>query len=128
LEILFIKKVAVLSLILFWFSYKFNFQNNIIKMGNLFFDQYSILHMASGIVAYFWGIKLNYWIIIHVLFEYLENTEIGMKFINNTLKNIWPGGKEKADTFMNSMIGDNFFAILGWCIAYYFDEIYKNKN
>jgi hypothetical protein len=97
-------------------------------MGTYFFDQYSILHMASGIIAYFFGIKLQNWIAIHVLFEYFENTDIGIKFINTNLKNIWPGGKEKADTFMNSMIGDNFFAILGWCIAYYFDWIGKENQ
>jgi hypothetical protein len=90
-------------------------------MGTYFFDQYSILHMASGIIAYFFGIKLIHWIIIHVLFEYIENTQYGMNFINFSLKNIWPGGKDKKDTFINSMVGDNFFAIIGWYIAYYFD-------
>ena len=96
-------------------------------MGTYFFDQYSILHMASGIIAYFFGIKLHYWIMIHVLFEYFENTDYGIYIINKNLKNIWPGGKEIKDTFINSMIGDNFFAILGWLIAYYLNSIYENK-
>jgi len=84
--------------------------------------------MASGVIAYFFGIKLINWIIMHGLFEYFENTEVGMSFINNNLENIWPGGKPKADSFMNSMIGDNIFAIIGWCIGYYFDEIGKKNN
>ena len=94
-------------------------------MGSTFFDQYSILHLASGIVAYFFGIKLTYWICLHLLFEYTENTETGMHFINTYLKSVWPGGKDKADTFTNSMLGDNFFAILGWLIAYKLDAFYK---
>jgi hypothetical protein len=81
--------------------------------------------MASGIIAYFFGIKLIYWITLHITFEYVENSKNGIYFINQYLKNIWPGGKEKPDTFLNSMIGDNFFAILGWLIAYYFDMKYK---
>jgi hypothetical protein len=97
-------------------------------MGTHFFDQYSILHMASGIIAYFFGIKLYYWIMIHFLFEYFENTDYGIYIINNNFKNIWPGGKEKKDTFINSMIGDNFFAIFGWLIAYYFDYIGKKNK
>ena len=35
----------------------------------LFIDQYSYLHFASGIIAYFWGVKLKLWIILHVLYE-----------------------------------------------------------
>jgi hypothetical protein len=65
--------------------------------------------------------------ILHILFEYFENQDYSIKFINEYLKNIWPGGKERADTFMNSMIGDNFFALFGWIIAYYLDE-YAKKN
>lgn len=95
-------------------------------MGKQFFDQYSILHMATGIIAYFFGIELFHWIIIHFIFEYIENTTFGINIINSLFKNIWPGGKEEADNFLNSMIGDNFFAILGWCIAYYFDKKYIN--
>lgn len=96
-------------------------------MGKYFFDQYSILHMATGIIAYFLGVKLLHWIIIHSLFEFIENTTYGMNIINTTMKDIWPGGKDRADSFINSM-GDNFFAIIGWCIAYYFDYIGKKNK
>lgn len=51
-----------------------------------------------------------------------------MFFINYYLHDIWPGGKDKADSFINSMLGDNFFGILGWLMAYYLDYIgVKNK-
>ncbi len=97
-------------------------------MGEFFFDQFSILHMASGVVAYFIGIKLPIWIIIHILFEIIENQPEFIKFNNTYLEWFWPGGKEKPDSFMNSMIGDNFFAILGWVVSYYLDKYYKTKK
>jgi hypothetical protein len=97
-------------------------------MGEYFFDQYSILHMASGVIAYFFGIKLYIWIIIHILFEIIENQPIFIKFNNEYLKWFWPGGKEKPDSFVNSMIGDNFFAISGWLVSYGLDKYYKEPN
>ena len=51
-----------------------------------------------------------------VLFEYLENTENGMYFINKI--KLWPGGKEKSD-YMINRIGDQFYASIGWIIAYF---------
>lgn len=84
-------------------------------MGQSFMDGYSLLHLATGIVVYYWNIPLYLWIIIHTLFEILENTDIGMNFINKYMI-FWPGGKSQADSLVNS-IGDTFFAILGWVIA-----------
>ena len=80
-------------------------------MGLNFFDQYSILHFATGIIAYFWNINLINWIIIHLLFELLENTNTGMYIINTYIK-IWPGNKPTSDTFINS-VGDTIFSICG---------------
>ena len=85
------------------------------------FDKYSLLHFASGIIAYFWGVSFKTWMILHVLFEYLENTRVGMKFINDYFK-LWPGGKSKADSFENSMIGDNISAALGWIVSRAIDK------
>jgi len=96
-------------------------------MGIYFFDQYSILHLAVGIVMYFLGFQINNWIIIHILFEIIENTETGIIFINDYLKSFWPGGKERPDSLINS-IGDTFFGILGWYIGYYFDELGKKNK
>ncbi len=85
-------------------------------MGIHFTDKYSLLHFASGIIAYYWSISFVLWFIIHLLYEYIENTEQGMKIINKI--KIWPGGKEKADKMLNS-IGDQFYALLGWIFTHF---------
>lgn len=92
-------------------------------MGVYFFDQYSLLHLASGIIAYFFGINIYVWFIIHLLFELIENTKMGVHFIDTYLF-FWPGGKLRSDETINS-IGDQFFAILGWYLAYFNDIIGK---
>jgi hypothetical protein len=86
-------------------------------MGNQFLDQYSLLHFASGIIAYYWNVSFVNWLIFHSFFEYYENTEFGMNVTNTFFKNLWPGGKDRADSLTNS-IGDTVFALLGWIIAY----------
>ena len=62
-------------------------------MGELLFDKYSALHFLSGYVAYHFYVPLIIWIIIHIIFEILENTNTGMYIITNYIK-IWPGGKK----------------------------------
>lgn len=89
-------------------------------MGNKFLDQYTYLHFATGIVAYFFGISIKNWIIIHILFEIIENTKFGMKMIN--MFPYWPGGKKYSDT-LNNMIGDTIGSILGWYSAKLLDEL-----
>ncbi len=69
-------------------------------MGKYLFDQYTFLHFAVGIIAYFWNISFKIWIIIHTLFEIFENTETGMYIINNYIP-LWPGKKPKKDTYIN---------------------------
>ena len=51
-------------------------------MGTKIIDQYSLLHLATGIVAFFWNISFKWWMLIHVIFELIENTKTGMKLIN----------------------------------------------
>jgi hypothetical protein len=94
-------------------------------MGTKFLDQYSLLHFAIGIVMYFWGISSFNWNMIHILFELLENTETGMKIINNVFT-IWPGGKNYADSYINN-VGDIMAGYLGWLFAYWLDN-YGNKH
>lgn len=96
-------------------------------MGKKIIDQYSILHLAVGIVAYFWGISIKKWIIIHIVFEYIENTAYGIVGINTYLKGIWPGGKQYSDSLIN-IISDNVFAIIGWILAYYIDKMGKKNK
>ena len=94
-------------------------------MGQLFFDQYSILHFAAGIIAYFWGLNFSTWFALNVLYEFIENTEMGMKFINKI--KMWPGGKYKSDSIINSA-GDVLSASLGWYLAYKLDEFGDKKG
>ena len=84
-------------------------------MGYNFIDQYSLLHLASGIIAYFWDISLRTWIILHIMFEFMENTEAGMNVINNYIT-FWPGGKPRRDSDVN-ILGDNISAGVGWLLA-----------
>lgn len=90
-------------------------------MGSNFFDQYSLLHMASGIIFYFLGISLKTSIILHTIFEIIENSPVGMSLIQTI--SFWPGSKKKADSIPNS-IGDIIFFILGWLCAKYLDQYF----
>jgi hypothetical protein len=73
-------------------------------MGKTFVDTYSLLHFATGIVAYYFGIPLIWWIILHAVFEILENSPEGVYFINS--------------------LGDEVFAVLGWLLPYF---LFHNK-
>lgn len=89
-------------------------------MGKYLLDQYSYLHFASGIIAYFWKLNFKNWLLLHSLFEFIENTTFGMSFINNLT--FWPGGKPNKDTFTN-IIGDTISTIIGWVTAYLIDDL-----
>ena len=94
-------------------------------MGQLFFDQYTLLHFATGVIMFFWNINLKNAIIINILFEIFENSKFGMNFINNHFK-IWPGGKSSSDSFINA-ITDIMFAVFGWLLAFKLDNYYNEK-
>jgi hypothetical protein len=88
-------------------------------MGFNAFDQYSLLHFSMGVVAYFWSISLFVLIVIHIVFEYVENTQWGMNIIN-TYFTMWPGGKPYPDNLLNQA-SDVVFSVIGWVVAYYGD-------
>lgn len=96
-------------------------------MGINVFDQYSLLHFATGIVAYFWGISFEAWLVMHTIFEIVENTGAGMFLINETLGDIWPGGKKYPDSFVNSA-ADIVFSMIGWLTAKWLDEFGSKHN
>ena len=83
-------------------------------MGKQLLDQYSLLHFACGVVAYFWGVRFSTWVAAHVAFEVLENCQLGMFFINQISN--WPGGKPSRDSLLN-FVGDNVCAFAGWWCA-----------
>lgn len=84
-------------------------------MGTKIIDQYSLLHFSVGVILYHWGFTFNTILILHILFEIVENTEYGMYIINNYIT-MWPGGKEHSDNIINS-ISDICFTLLGWYIS-----------
>ena len=92
-------------------------------MGNNLLDQYSLLHFASGIIAYFWGFELKTWIMLHIIFEIVENTQMGIYVINKYIY-MWPGGKSSPDSLTN-MTGDVLSGVVGWLSAYYLDKLSK---
>jgi hypothetical protein len=95
-------------------------------MGFQFFDQYTYLHFAVGIIVYFWNISLLNWVILHTVFEVLENTNVGINIINRYIV-FWPGGKQSSDTIINN-IGDTIGTVLGWLSAYYLDKLGNSYN
>ena len=95
-------------------------------MGFRFLDQYSLLHFATGITAYFWGVPLVYYALIHTIFELSENTNLGIHFINTYLP-FWPGKKLHPDAVINS-IGDVLSGIVGLIFARYVDDYGKKQG
>jgi hypothetical protein len=95
-------------------------------MGFQFFDQYTYLHFAVGIIAYFWNISLLYWFVLHTIFEFVENTQMGIHIINKYIV-FWPGGKPKSDSIM-IRVGDTLGAVFGWVSAYYLDNLGVKYN
>ncbi len=91
-------------------------------MGFYILDKYSLAHFAFGVLAYFLHISLVHWVILHALFEIIENSQFGMYIINEYVKYVWIGGKDVADSFINSM-SDNIFAYCGWIFAYYVGKL-----
>jgi hypothetical protein len=88
-------------------------------MGSYLFDQYSLLHFAVGVVMYFWGISLYTWNMIHIFYEFIENTQIGINFIDQYIT-WWPGGKKHSDTIVNN-VGDIISGAIGWYSAQWLD-------
>jgi hypothetical protein len=91
-------------------------------MGINLLDQYSLLHLAVGIVVYFWGINFWLWTLIHLAFESLENTPIGMRVINKYIT-FWPGGKTHPDNILNQC-GDVLSGSIGWLLAKWIDRTF----
>ena len=90
-------------------------------MGTYFIDTYSALHFMSGIVIEKVGVGFVYAFILHLIFEYLENTSYGVYIIRTYFTNdtwfSWPGGKRSADTWVNR-VSDQLFFTLGWYASY----------
>ena len=92
-------------------------------------DQYSLLHFASGVTAYFWGVGPWWWFFGHLAWEGFENSAVGMRAVNRYWH--WPGKTNKLkhtkDTLSNT-IGDNIFAQGGYWCAKWLDEYGKDHG
>ena len=86
-------------------------------MGIYFTDTFSLLHFASGIIAYYWNVSIVQWFIFHMLYEIIENRPNIVKMIDTFP--LWPGGKKNPDLIINSL-GDQFYSILGWIFTHYY--------
>lgn len=95
-------------------------------MGQYVIDQFTLLHFATGIIAYFWAVPLWLTVILHVIFELSENTPIGMRFINDWFT-LWPGGKPYADSIINSL-ADTIATAVGWLISWQADKLSTFKH
>lgn len=86
-------------------------------MGTQLFDKYSLMHMTMGGVMFFLGFGWPTTLILHTLFELVENT-VYVGYLIQTYLWWWPGGKAKPDNARN-IIGDTISVMLGWFIGYY---------
>ena len=93
-------------------------------MGNdKLFDQFVYLHFAMGIIAYFWGINLKHFIILHTVYEIFELTPFGVNIINKYFKNIWPGDGKTPNEFGMNALGDTIGGVIGWLSAREIDRM-----
>lgn len=87
-------------------------------MGVYFTDNFSLLHFASGIIAYYWNLTFIEWLLLHIIYEIFQNSQIGLWFINHIVT-VWPGGKLNYDSYIN-ILGDLIYGILGWIFTHYY--------
>ena len=95
-------------------------------MGLYAIDQFSLLHFAAGIVAYFWGFSALFTLVSHIVFEVTENTSMGMHFINHYFP-FWPGGKPYADSILNQ-VSDTGMTMIGWYVSQLADAYSAEKH
>lgn len=93
-------------------------------MGRDFTDRFSLLHFAVGIVASFWNISFLTVMVLHTVFEWAENTNLGMNIINEYIT-VWPGGKPSPDTLLNN-VGDTVYTALGWGFARWISKTFPD--
>ena len=91
------------------------------------FDQYSLLHFASGVTAYFWGFTPWKWILGHLAWEAFENSSVGLKLVNKYWH--WTGRKAPMvrDSLANT-VGDNISAQAGYWSAKWLDDYGKDHD
>lgn len=94
-------------------------------MGKAWLDEYTPLHVAVGVIAYYWGVSLINLTLLHIVFELLENTEKGMELIRSFP--LWPGGKTHADSW-NNQVSDVIASGIGWLFSYQLFKILEKPQ
>jgi len=84
-------------------------------------DQYSLFHVAIGIVMYFWSLPFLSFILFNLALEYAETTSIGSNLKHTYLQGWWPGGKSVPTTFL-ARISDVACMLAGMLISYGVDR------
>lgn len=80
-----------------------------------FLDQYSLIHMAVGILFYFWKISFFLSTLTQATFMLLNNSEEGSKLFSRYAPQ-YPYTAKKHDSWIN-MVGDNMSFNFGWLLA-----------
>jgi hypothetical protein len=92
-------------------------------MGQEIIDEFTLLHIYSGVLFYYLNIPFITASILHLLFEIIENRDSVTPYINKI--RFWPGGKRTPDSIINSTF-DQLSFMIAWLLAYYFEK--NNKH
>lgn len=85
-------------------------------------DQYSLFHLAIGVVMYFWSLPFLSFILFNLALEYAEKTSTGMNLKNTYLRGWWPGGKSVPTTFL-ARLSDVASMLIGIAVSYGIDQL-----
>ena len=85
-------------------------------------DQYSLFHVAIGIVMYFWSLPFLSFILFNLALEYAETTSIGSNLKHTYLQGWWPGGKSVPTTFL-ARLSDVMSMAIGIALSYAIDQL-----
>ena len=84
-----------------------------IKMERHFFDYWLLLHIIVGALGRTMGLSQTTYVVSHITYEIISNTEGGMRFLNRIP--FWPP-KPNIDKFEN-VLGDPFWGWVGWSLT-----------
>ena len=83
-------------------------------MNHSWYDQFTYLHFASGVLFFFWKMKLQQVVVLHLLFQCVDF--------------LW--WKKKFDKkFFFNFLGDNAATIIGWYSAFLVNNMnFENRR
>lgn len=81
------------------------------KRNKALLDEWSIVHASGGIIAAQTGVTLPQFLVLHTIFEIVENADKGKGLLS---KIGWD--RKGGDTFTN-VLGDTISAAAGWYLG-----------